>query len=70
MGIVLIYRANRIINFAQGDLGAVAGVLSVSLIVGPGWPFLPAVASASSPASRSAASSSSCSSAASPRRPA
>lgn len=43
IGIVLTYRANRIINFAQGDLGAVAGVLSVSLIVGPHWPFWPAL---------------------------
>jgi branched-chain amino acid transport system permease protein len=43
VGIVLVYRANRIINFAQGDLGAVAGVLSVSLIVGNGWPFWPAL---------------------------
>lgn len=43
MGLVLVYRANRIINFAQGDLGAVAGVLSVSLIVGWGWPFWPAL---------------------------
>ncbi|HVM51977.1 MAG TPA: ABC transporter permease [Acidimicrobiales bacterium] len=43
VGIVLVYRANRIINFAQGDLGAVAGVLSVSLIVGYEWPFWPAL---------------------------
>jgi len=43
MGLVLIYRANRIINFAQGDLGALAGVLAVSLIGGPGWGFYPAV---------------------------
>ena len=43
MGIVLIYRANRIINFAQGDLGAVAAVLGASLIVGPKWPFFLAV---------------------------
>jgi branched-chain amino acid transport system permease protein len=44
IGLVLTYRANRIINFAQGDLGAVAGVLTVSLIVGPHWPFWPALA--------------------------
>jgi branched-chain amino acid transport system permease protein len=44
MGLVLVYRANRIINFAQGDLGALAAVLSVSLIVGPKWPFFPALA--------------------------
>jgi branched-chain amino acid transport system permease protein len=43
MGIVLVYRANRIINFAAGDLGAVAGVLSVSLIVGTGWGFWPSM---------------------------
>ncbi|MEO7429512.1 MAG: hypothetical protein ABIY48_09040, partial [Acidimicrobiales bacterium] len=28
MGIVLVYRANRIVNFAQGSLGAVAAVLA------------------------------------------
>lgn len=39
MGIVLVYRANRIINFAQGDLGAVGGLLGVLLIVGPHVPF-------------------------------
>lgn len=43
MGIVLIYRANRIVNFAQGDLGALAGVLTVSLIGGPRWGFYPAM---------------------------
>jgi ABC-type branched-subunit amino acid transport system ATPase component/branched-subunit amino acid ABC-type transport system permease component len=43
MGLVLVYRANRIINFAQGELGAVAAILAASLIVGPGWPFFPAV---------------------------
>jgi branched-chain amino acid transport system permease protein len=43
IGLVLTYRASRIINFAQGDLGAVAGVLSVSLIVGWRWPFWPAL---------------------------
>ena len=39
MGLVLIYRANRIINFAQGDLGAVGGLLGILLIVGPHVPF-------------------------------
>jgi ABC-type branched-subunit amino acid transport system ATPase component/branched-subunit amino acid ABC-type transport system permease component len=42
MGIVLIYRANRIVNFAQGDLGALAAVLAASLIVGSHWGFWPA----------------------------
>ncbi len=44
MGIVLIYRANRFINFAQGDLGAVAAVLGVSLLATQGWPFFGALA--------------------------
>ncbi len=38
-GITFIYRANRIVNFAQGDLGALPAALAVLLIVGPGWPF-------------------------------
>ena len=44
VGIVLIYRANRIINFAQGSAGGLAAILAASLIVGPKWPYLPAVA--------------------------
>jgi branched-chain amino acid transport system permease protein len=43
MGIVLIYRANRFINFAQGDLGGVAAVLGVSLLATKHWPFLGAL---------------------------
>ncbi|MEY2398666.1 MAG: hypothetical protein QOJ00_1840 [Actinomycetota bacterium] len=39
MGIVLIYRANRIVNFAQASLGAIAAVLAASLIAGPHWSF-------------------------------
>jgi len=39
MGLVLVYRANRIVNFAQGDMGAVASVLAASLYVGPKLPF-------------------------------
>ena len=44
MGLVLIYRANRIVNFAQGDMGAVASVLAASLYVGPKLPFFVCVA--------------------------
>ncbi|MDP1877516.1 MAG: ATP-binding cassette domain-containing protein, partial [Actinomycetota bacterium] len=43
-GIALIYRANRIVSFAQGDLGAAPAALTVLLIVGPGWPFPVALA--------------------------
>jgi branched-chain amino acid transport system permease protein len=40
MGLVLIYRSDRIINFAQGDLGGTAGVLMASLFFGTGVPIL------------------------------
>jgi ABC-type branched-subunit amino acid transport system ATPase component/branched-subunit amino acid ABC-type transport system permease component len=39
MGIVLVYRANQIVNFAQASLGAIAAVLAASLIAGPNWSF-------------------------------
>ena len=38
-GIALIYRANRIVNFAAGDHGAVPASLAVLLIVGPNLPY-------------------------------
>jgi ABC-type branched-subunit amino acid transport system ATPase component/branched-subunit amino acid ABC-type transport system permease component len=44
MGLVLIYRANRVVNFAQGDMGAMASVLAASLYVGPKLPFFVCVA--------------------------
>jgi len=39
MGLILIYRANRIINFAQVAMGGVAGVLAVNLFLHQGWPY-------------------------------
>jgi branched-chain amino acid transport system permease protein len=39
LGIALIYRANRIINFAQGDIGGVPAALSVMLISALHWPY-------------------------------
>ncbi len=38
-GVALVYRANRIVNFAAGDLGALPAALAVLLIVGPGLPY-------------------------------
>ena len=38
-GISLVYRANRVINFAQGDLGGVPASFAVLLIVSRGWPY-------------------------------
>jgi branched-chain amino acid transport system permease protein len=43
VGIALIYRANRIVNFAQGDLGAVPTVLAVMIIGSAGLPYLVAL---------------------------
>ena len=43
LGIALVYRANRIVNFAQGDLGGLPASLAVLLIAESGWPYLPAI---------------------------
>jgi branched-chain amino acid transport system permease protein len=40
LGMALVYRANRILNFAQGDLGTVPTTLAVLLIVSWGWHYL------------------------------
>src|SRR3954451_7097721 len=39
MGLILIYRATRIINFAQVGLGGVGGILAVNLFLHQGWPY-------------------------------
>jgi branched-chain amino acid transport system permease protein len=44
LGMALIYRANRIVNFAQGDLGAAPAVLVFLLLSEWGWPYPLAVA--------------------------
>ena len=44
LGIALIYRANRVINFAQGDLGTVPTTLVVMLIISTGVNYFVAVA--------------------------
>lgn len=36
MGLILVYRANRIINFAQAQLGSVAAVVALQLILAKG----------------------------------
>jgi branched-chain amino acid transport system permease protein len=40
IGLILIYRANRIINFAQAQLGAVPAIFGVLLVTVHGWPWL------------------------------
>ena len=39
-GLALVYRSNRIINFAAGDLGGFPGSLGVLLVLGTGVPYL------------------------------
>src|SRR4051794_14243879 len=39
LGLALVYRANRILNFAQGDLGTVPATISVGLIAVNGLPY-------------------------------
>ena len=40
LGIALVYRANRVINFAAGDLGQVPATLAVLLVLSLGWNYL------------------------------
>ena len=42
-GIALIYRSNRIINFAQADLGIIPATLTALLVVGTGLSYWLAV---------------------------
>src|SRR3954469_16215621 len=39
MGLILVYRANRIINFAQAQLGSVPAVIALLLIAKKGLPY-------------------------------
>jgi branched-chain amino acid transport system permease protein len=43
VGVILVHRTNRIINFAAAGLGAVPGVLAALLVAAHGWPFVPAL---------------------------
>ena len=40
LGLALVYRAHRILNFAQGDLGAAPASLAVLLVVSSGASWL------------------------------
>lgn len=39
IGLALVYRANRVLNFAQADLGSVPTSLAVALVVFSHWPY-------------------------------
>src|SRR3954453_4915646 len=43
LGLVLIYRANRFINFAHGALGSMVGVLAIGMVLQHGVPYFVAV---------------------------
>jgi len=43
MGIVLIYRSSRVINFAVGDLGVPSAALLGVMAGAHGWPYWPAL---------------------------
>ena len=40
MGLILVYRASRIINFAQAQLGSVPAIVALLLVAKHGWPYL------------------------------
>ncbi|MHB1924600.1 MAG: ABC transporter permease [Acidimicrobiales bacterium] len=44
LGVALVYRANRIINFAQGDMGGAPAALTVMLLAASHWPYPLAIA--------------------------
>ncbi len=44
MGLILIYRTTRIVNFAYGAMGAMPGSLTVGLFVAKGWSYWLAIA--------------------------
>ncbi|MGH9307185.1 MAG: ABC transporter permease, partial [Acidimicrobiales bacterium] len=46
MGLILIYRANRFINFAQGALGSLVGVLAIGMVKVHGVPYFAALPAA------------------------
>src|SRR3954471_17016050 len=41
MGIVLVYRSSRVINFAVGDLGVPAAAVLAVMVGKDGWPYWP-----------------------------
>ena len=43
LGLVLVYRANRIVNFAQAELGSVAAVLAIQFVLQWHWNYFAAI---------------------------
>jgi ABC-type branched-subunit amino acid transport system ATPase component/ABC-type branched-subunit amino acid transport system permease subunit len=43
MGLVIVYKSARVINFAQAEIGGVASSAAVALVLGNHWSYFPAV---------------------------
>jgi ABC-type branched-subunit amino acid transport system ATPase component/ABC-type branched-subunit amino acid transport system permease subunit len=43
IGLILVYRATRIINFAHGEIGAFCALVMAKLVLDDGWSYLPAL---------------------------
>jgi branched-chain amino acid transport system permease protein len=43
VGLVLIFRANRVVNFAQAELGGIAAVVAIQLVIQFAWNYFVAV---------------------------
>ena len=43
MGIVLVYRSTRVINFAVGDIGVPAAAVLAVAVANSNWPYWPAL---------------------------
>src|SRR5437763_13674031 len=39
MGIALVYQNSRVLNFAQGAMGALPHIMVASLVIDHGWPY-------------------------------
>jgi branched-chain amino acid transport system permease protein len=55
LGLVLVYRANRIVNFAQGSLGSVAAVLAIQFVLQWHWNYFAAIGAGAAIAAASGA---------------
>ena len=55
IGLVLVFRANRVVNFAQAEFGVIAAVLAIQFVLQWDWNFFAAVAAGSSSPPRSPA---------------
>ena len=44
IGVILVYRASGVVNFAYGATGSLAAVLVAKMVIDWGWPYAPALA--------------------------